>query len=88
MNVNLGSTFDKFVGKLLSSGLYQSQSEVIRDGLRLLKEREETKQLRLQHFKRELAIGIEQADQGRFVDGKKVFQKLHKRSSQRKRQAA
>lgn len=88
MNVNLGPTFDKLVGKLLSSGLYLSQSEVIREGLRLLKEQEDAKQARLQQFKRELAVGIEQADQGRFVDGEKVFQRLRKRSSERKRQAA
>lgn len=88
MNVNLGPTFDKFVGTLLSSGLYQSQSEIIREGLRLLKEQGDAKQARLQQFKRELAVGIEQADQGRFVNGEKVFQRLRKRGSERKRQAA
>jgi antitoxin ParD1/3/4 len=35
MNVHLGETSDKFVAELLESGLYQSQSEVIREGLRL-----------------------------------------------------
>jgi len=38
MNVNLGPVFDEFVAKLLESGLYQSQSEILREGLRLLKE--------------------------------------------------
>ena len=44
MNVNLGPVFDKFVASLLKSGLYQTQSEVVREGLRMLKEREERKQ--------------------------------------------
>jgi len=88
MNVNLGPTFDKFVGKLLASGLYQSQSEIIREGLRLLKEREDTKNLRVQEFRKELAVGIEQADHGRFIDGEKAFQKIRKKSAGRKRQAA
>lgn len=36
MNVHLGETFDQFVTELIESGLYQSQSEVLREGLRLL----------------------------------------------------
>ena len=47
MNVNLGPTFDAFVAEMLESGLYQSQSEILREGLRLLKEREDLKNLRL-----------------------------------------
>ncbi|MCC5619338.1 type II toxin-antitoxin system ParD family antitoxin, partial [Nostoc sp. CHAB 5836] len=46
MNVHLGDTFDKFVAELIAGGLYQSQSEVIRDGLRLLKEREDIRLFR------------------------------------------
>jgi antitoxin ParD1/3/4 len=88
MNVNLGPTFDKFVGKLLASGLYQSQSEILREGLRLLKEREDVKSLRLQEFRNELAVGIEQADLGRFVDGEKAFRGIRRKSAERKRQTA
>ncbi|OIO05904.1 MAG: hypothetical protein AUJ52_13025 [Elusimicrobia bacterium CG1_02_63_36] len=87
MNANLGPAFDKFVGKLLASGLYQSQSEIIREGLRLLKEREDMKSLRVQEFRKELSVGIEQADRGRFVDGEKAFQKIRKKSRGRKRRA-
>ncbi len=36
MNVHLGETFDKFVAELIASGEYQSQSEVVREGLRLV----------------------------------------------------
>src|ERR1035438_2485544 len=39
MNVNLGPVLDGFIAELLKSGMYQSQSEVVREGLRLLKER-------------------------------------------------
>ena len=44
--------------------MYQSQSEVVREGLRLLKERQELKQLRLAELLKEIAIGSEQADRG------------------------
>jgi antitoxin ParD1/3/4 len=85
MNVNLGTVFDKFVAELLKTGLYQSQSEVVREGLRLLKEREELKNLRLSELRKEIAIGSEQADRGEFVDGEETFAKIHRRSAARKR---
>jgi antitoxin ParD1/3/4 len=59
MNVNLGPTLDEFIAELLKTGLYQSQSEVVREGLRLLKEREELKSLRLAELRREIASGSE-----------------------------
>jgi antitoxin ParD1/3/4 len=37
VNVHLGSVFDEFVADLLKGGQYQSQSEVLREGRRLLK---------------------------------------------------
>jgi antitoxin ParD1/3/4 len=85
MNVNLGTVFDKFIAELLKSGLYQSQSEVVREGLRLLKEREEIKQLRLAEMRKEIAIGSEQADRGELVDGEETFAEIRKRSAERKR---
>lgn len=85
MNVNLGSVFDKFIAELLNTGLYQSQSEVVREGLRLLKEREELKDLRLAELRKEIAIGGEQADRGEFVEGQRTFAEIRRRSAERKR---
>ena len=85
MNVNLGPTFDHFIADLLKTGLYQSQSEVVREGLRLLKEREELKSLRLAELRKEIAIGGEQADRGEFIGGEKVFAEIRSQSAARKR---
>ena len=85
MNVNLGTVLDKFIAELLKTGLYQSQSEVVREGLRLLKEREELKKLRLAELRKEIAIGSEEADRGKFVDGAKTFAEIRRRSAERKR---
>lgn len=85
MNVNLGNVFDSFIADLLKTGLYQSQSEVVREGLRLLKEREELKQLRLADLRKEIAIGSEEADRGEFVDSEETFAKIRRRSVTRKR---
>ncbi len=85
MNVHLGTVLDEFVADLLKTGYYQTQSEVLREGLRLLKEREEVKQLRLAELRKEIAVGSEQADRGQFVDGAEAFSKIRQRSGQGKR---
>ncbi|BAZ82226.1 MAG: type II toxin-antitoxin system ParD family antitoxin [Sphaerospermopsis kisseleviana] len=84
MNVHLGTTFDQFVAELVDSGLYQSQSEVIREGLRLLKEREDLRKLRMEELRKEIQIGIDQLDRGEGVafDAEKI------KAEGRKRQAA
>jgi len=84
MNVNLGAVFDKFIAEQLKSGTYLSQSEVVREGLRLLKEREELKKLRLAELRKAIAICSEQADRCEFVDGDKTFAEIRRRSAERK----
>ena len=85
MNVNLGTAFDSFIAELLKTGMYQTQSEVVREGLRLLKEREDLKHVRLAELRREIAIGSDQADRGEFVDGAETFAEIRRRSAGRKR---
>lgn len=87
MNVNLGTVFDQFVADLLKTGHYQSQSEILREGLRLLKEREELKQLRLAELRKEIAIGTEQARQGKVIDGEAVFTEIRKKSQEASRRS-
>ncbi|HET9180046.1 MAG TPA: type II toxin-antitoxin system ParD family antitoxin [Terriglobia bacterium] len=84
MNANLGPVFEQFVAELVDSGLYQSQSEVIREGLRLLKEREELKKLRLEELRREIARGSAEADRGELVDGPEAFRKIRRRRPARR----
>ena len=79
MNANLGPVFETFVAELLESGLYRSQSEIIREGLRLLKEREDLKKLRLDELRKEIALGSQQADRGEFLDGPQTFREIRTR---------
>jgi len=64
MNISLTKEFESYVAQKVESGLYHSASEVIRDGLRLMKERDELHQTRLAELRRDIAIGVDQADRG------------------------
>ncbi len=64
MNISLTKEFEQYVSEKVESGLYHSASEVIRDGLRLMKERDDLHQTRLAELRKEIAIGVDQADRG------------------------
>ena len=85
MNVNLSPVLDQFVAELVKTGHYQTQSEVLREGLRLLKEREASKQNWLAETRKAIAQGIEEADRGVFVDGPAAFQKIRRGSASLRR---
>ena len=87
MNVNLGPVFDEFVAQLLETGLYQSQSEVLREGLRLLKERQDFKNLQLSRLRDQIALGTQQADRGEFVDGPATFAGIRRNGSSARRKS-
>lgn len=64
MNVSLTPELEQLVTEKVESGLYNSASEVVREALRLLKERDDLREARLDELRREIAIGLEQADRG------------------------
>lgn len=89
LNVSLTPVLQKFVEEKVSSGLYQTASEVIRDGLRLLEERERSTGKDLESVRRKIAVGLRQAKAGKLVDGSKAFAELRAEvSSDRKRRKA
>ncbi|NET56622.1 MAG: type II toxin-antitoxin system ParD family antitoxin [Symploca sp. SIO2E6] len=85
MNISLTPQLEQFVDEQVASGTYFSASEVIRDGLRLLIEQQKLKELKITELRKEIAIGIEQADSGQFVDGEEVFENIKAKSSDRRR---
>ena len=60
MNVSLTPKLEEVVAEKVASGRYASASEVVREALRLLSERDQLNQLR-----QEVRLGIEQLDRGR-----------------------
>ena len=64
MNISLTKELESLVQEKVKSGLYHYASEVIREALRLLKEHDQLRQIRLEELRKEIAIGIAEADRG------------------------
>ncbi len=69
MNVNLTPEMEKLVNGKVASGMYNSASEVVREALRLMNERDELKRLRLENLRAEIKRGIDASDRGEISDG-------------------
>lgn len=68
MNINLGTQWEAFISEQIRGGRYMSASEVVRDGLRLLEEREEFRRARLDALRSEIAEGVHDMESGNFVE--------------------
>lgn len=64
MNVNLTPELEKLVHEKVNSGFYNSASEVVREALRLMKDRDALQQIRMEELRREVRAGLSQADRG------------------------
>ncbi len=63
-NLVLTQHLDEFIDHLVASGRYQNASEVMREGLRLMEEREAANAEKLRVLRAEIAIGVAEADAG------------------------
>jgi len=64
MNITLGKEFERRISEKVADGLYTSASEVIRDGLRLLFEKDTVKNEQLEVLRQEVSKGFEQLAAG------------------------
>jgi antitoxin ParD1/3/4 len=72
MNVNLTPELEELVQRKVASGLYNNQSEVVREALRLLAEQDRLREAHLKQLRGALAEGLTQASRGELQDGPKV----------------
>lgn len=79
MNVSLTPELEKIVNTKVQSGLYNSASEVVREGLRLLQQRDEMRELKLEALRKEIQLGIDELEAGRFRDGRGAMAEMKER---------
>ena len=75
----IGDHFESFIKEQIQQGRYASASEVVRDGLRALEDREKLRGLKLEALRNEIQRG---ADSGAGIPSKLVFASVRKRIAQ------
>jgi antitoxin ParD1/3/4 len=84
MNVSLTSELEHFVSAKVESGRYNSASEVVREALRLLEERDQVRAAQLAEFNHELGRRLGDLDKGNSVDPAQAKSRLKRKSEQRR----
>jgi len=85
MNVSLSARLERFVQKEVDNGRYNSTSEVVREAIQLLEQRERFRQTRLQDIRKKINDGWEAIQRGDVIDGEEFFASLAKKERRRKR---
>ncbi len=76
MNVHLTPELEQMIQRKVQTGRYNSASEVMREALRLMDERDELKAMQKEELRKKIAAGLKSLDEGKGVDGEAVFARL------------
>ena len=79
MNISLTPELEQFVNSKVSSGMYTSASEVIRESLRLLHTYEDLQNQRIKQLNQAIDVGLTQLNTGNTISAKKSYDKLKKK---------
>ncbi len=88
MNVSLTTELEKLVSDKVESGRYSSASEVVREALRLLEERDHARAAQLAGFNQELGRRLGGLDRGQHVSPADARERLKLKSEQRRKTKA
>ena len=72
MNIHLTNELEQLVHNKVQSGRYNSASEVVREALRLMEDRD----LRREEIRKKIAQSLDSQRLGKLVDGEAVFDRL------------
>jgi antitoxin ParD1/3/4 len=76
VNVNLTRELEELVQSKVRSGLYNNQSEVVREALRLMAEQDRLREAHTASLRMAVAEGLAQAERGELEDADEVFAEL------------
>ena len=79
---SIGKHFEGFIESLIESGRYSTASEVMRDGLRMIEEREERRKAKLEALRAEIQKGLDSGPAREF-DPKTLAAEIKARGRQR-----
>lgn len=84
---SIGDHYEAFAKKLVASGRYASVSEVLRDGLRLMEEREALREWKLQELQKAIKEGLESPFED-YVDSEDIKREGRRLLAERRHDAA
>jgi len=82
LNVSLTPELEEFVQGRVATGRYQTASEVVREGLRLLEVQEREREAAYKALKKKLRRAAERSDASDTIDGEAYFERLFERMRQ------
>ena len=62
MNINLTPKLEDMIRQKVTSGLYNSASEVIREALRLMEEQDQIRAMKLEQLRRDIQEGLDSGE--------------------------
>jgi antitoxin ParD1/3/4 len=80
VTVQLPEQLGRFAADAVTSGRYESLDEVVRDGVRLLMDRERERSAALKALRRKIDEGVKAADAGDVLSSDRFFADLRRRS--------
>ena len=85
MNVSLTLELEQFVSAKVETGRYNSASEVVREALRLLEERDQARAAQLAGFNQQLGRRLASLDRGEHVDPNEARARIERKSEERRK---
>jgi antitoxin ParD1/3/4 len=83
-NISLTPELDQFIDDRVNSGLYESASEVVREGLRLLRHREDLQQEQVARVRAKIEKGAQDLERGDIVTDAEAREHFRQRGSKRR----
>ncbi len=66
MNITITGELEELINEQLKSGFFDSPNQVIREGLRLLREQNQLREIRREELRSEIQKGVDAIKEGRF----------------------
>lgn len=79
MNISLTPELEKFVQNKVTSGMYTSASEVIRESLRLLHTHDDLQAQKIGQLNQAIELGLQQLSDGKKISAETSYDRLKKK---------
>ncbi len=76
MNISLTPELERYIHDKVSTGLYTTASEVIRESLRMMHAHDEVQAHRINELNQAISIGMKQLSNGEKISADKSYEKL------------